>query len=614
MPTCNLFRSTLVTASWGLALLLCSAPAAQAQSIRNRNAAEASERKTARYFESIRKSPPQMFAFLKAMPKGGDIHTHLSGAVYAESYIQWAAAKGSCVNQATLALTPPPCDEAAGRPPASAALSNPVLYRQLIDAWSMRNAEYSGQSGHDHFFDTFGKFAGATFGRMLAEVSARAARGRVSYLEVMLTPDGGRSSVIGAQVGWDGDFEGTLNKLKSNGLPGAAAAGAKALRDAEAEKDGLLKCGTPHADPGCSVTIRYVSQVSRGAALGQVFAQMVTGFTLANDPKSRVVALTLVQPEDSFLSMQNFTVQMEMLDFLRPRYPNAHITLHAGELAPGAVPPEGLSFHIRESVMKGHAERIGHGVDIMHEDDPYGLLKELAQRNVMIEICLTSSDTILGIRKEQHPLTIYLEYGVPVALATDDEGVARSEISREYLKAAEEHGLGYIQLKRMARTSLQHAFLTGSSLWSDARRFRRVPQCMKDTAMTGRFWTEEDSNAIEELFIPDGQGRGLGATVLVGPQGFKQFHAALCGLLCNILITIDKSVESGDWISAVCTLRAKSRRTGAPVEITGSVLVRIADGKLTEAYNHWDFLGMFSQLGLLPGDTFEKALRGEKVI
>jgi hypothetical protein len=42
-------------------------------------------------------------------------------------------------------------------------------------------------------------------------------------------------------------------------------------------------------------------------------------------------------------------------------------------------------------------------------------------------------------------------------------------------------------------------------------------------------------------------------------------------------------------------------------------MIRIVDGKLTEAYNHWDFLGMFSQLGLLPQQTFEMALSGAKV-
>lgn len=471
-----------------LVILFCVLPG-QSQAIKA-NAGRTPEERSARYFESIRRSSPQMLAFLLKMPKGGDLHSHLSGAVYAESYIQWAAQKELCVNQVTMTLSAPstpPCDQAAGQLPVSAALSNPGLYRKLIDAWSMRYWEYSGQNAHDQFFDSFVKFGTATWGQtgaMLAEVASRAARGRVTYLELMLTPDEGKSSDIGKQVGWDGNLESTLGKLKANGIDDAVTIGIKKLQEAEAAKNQLLKCGTPQADPGCSVTIRYISQVSRGGALGQVFAQMVAGFALANDPNSKVVALNLVQPEDWLASMQNFNLHMEMLNFLRPQYPRAHISLHAGELAPGVVPPEGLTFHIRDSVIKGHAERIGHGVDIMHEDDPYGLLKELVRRNVMIEICLTSNDLILGIKKERHPLSIYLQYGVPVALATDDEGVSRSEISREYLKAAEEHGLGYAQLKTMARTSLQFAFLPGASLWSNSTKFTTVAECAGDIAMT----------------------------------------------------------------------------------------------------------------------------------
>jgi adenosine deaminase len=477
---------------WTLTLVICGGITLHAQSVGSSKASgavsQSGEQRTARYFDSLRKSPPQLLALLLKMPKGGDLHNHLSGAVYAESYVQWAADGGACVNTATMVLSLPPC--VAGQVPASAARTNSVLYRQMVDAWSMRNWQLSGQSGHDHFFDTFGKFGVATYnqnGNMIAEVAARAARGHVLYLELMLTPDGTttgvRSSQIGEQVGWDGNFESTLNKLKSNGIDDAATIGVKNLQDAEAEKDRLLKCGTPQADAGCAVTIRYVAQVSRGSALGPVFAQMVTGFALANDPNSRVVALNLVQPEDGLASMENFSLQMQMLGFLRRLYPQAHLTLHAGELAPGMVPPNGLTFHIRESVMIAHAERIGHGVDLTHEDDPYELLREMARRNVMVEICLSSNDGILGITGPQHPLATYLKYGVPVALATDDEGVSRSEISREFLKAVEDQGLGYLQLKTMARNSLQFAFIAGGSLWSDGRKFVPVAQCAQDVAV-----------------------------------------------------------------------------------------------------------------------------------
>lgn len=469
------------------------------------------EQRTARQFETLRRTPPQMLAFLLQMPKGGDLHNHLSGAIYAESYVQWAATKGLCVNQVTLALSPSPCVAEQHQVPASNALTNAVLYRQMIDTWSMRYWQpgpLSGQNGHDRFFDTFGKFGPATSGQlgpMLVEALRRAAKGRVSYLELMLTPDGGLASVLGTRVGWNGDLVGTLEKLKANGLDDAIAAGRKTLREAEAEKDKLLQCGTPQAEPGCQVTVRYIAQVSRGAALGPVFAQMVTGLALANDPASKVVALNLVQPEDGLLSMQNFSLHMEMLAFLRPRFPQARLSLHAGELAPGIVPPDGLSFHIRESVFKARAERIGHGVDIMHEDEPYKLLKEMARRRVLVEICLTSNDVILGVRGAQHPLATYLQYGVPVALATDDEGVSRSELAREFLRAAEEQGLGYLQLKQMARNSLEFAFVPGQSLWADARRAAPVAACVKSAASSCQQFLASNEKArlqwqLEEAF------------------------------------------------------------------------------------------------------------------
>jgi hypothetical protein len=130
--------------------------------------------------------------------------------------------------------------------------------------------------------------------------------------------------------------------------------------------------------------------------------------------------------------------------------------------------------------MTARAERIGHGVDIMHETEAYELLKEMARRNVMVEICLSSNDLILGVSGREHPLATYMQYGVPVALATDDEGVSRSEISREFLKAAEDQGLNYYDLKTMARNSLTYSFISGGSLWSDGRKFVAVTQCRTD--------------------------------------------------------------------------------------------------------------------------------------
>ena len=92
---------------------------------------------------------------------------------------------------------------------------------------------------------------------------------------------------------------------------------------------------------------------------------------------------------------------MWMLDYLHGIYPKVHISLHAGELAMGLVPPEGLSFHIRHSIELGHAERIGHGVTVMNEHNAVPLLQEMAKRKILVEICLTSNDMILGSQRRQ---------------------------------------------------------------------------------------------------------------------------------------------------------------------------------------------------------------------
>jgi hypothetical protein len=235
------------------------------------------------------------------------------------------------------------------------------------------------------------------------------------------------------------------------------------LDDDEAKMRQVLRCGTPQADAGCAVTVRYIYQVLRGLPPQQVFAQILLGFELAQaDP--RFVGLNLVMPEDWYVPMHDFDLHMKMLDYLHGIYPKVHISLHAGELAMGLGPPEGLAFHIRESIEKGHAERIGHGVSVMNEHDALGLLREMAQRKVLVEICLTSNDVILGVRGADHPLLAYLRSGVPVALATDDEGVSRSDMTHEYLRAVQTYGLTYADLKRLARQSLEHSFLPGATL------------------------------------------------------------------------------------------------------------------------------------------------------
>jgi adenosine deaminase len=169
--------------------------------------------------------------------------------------------------------------------------------------------------------------------------------------------------------------------------------------------------------------------------------------------------------------MTDYALHMRMVGFLHGLYPQVHIALHAGELAPGLVPPEGLCCHVRLAVEQAHAERIGHGVDVMYEERPHELLKEMAARHVMVEINLTSNDVILGVAGQHHPLPIFRQFSVPVALSTDDEGVSRIDLTHEYVRAMETYHLRYADLKEMVRASLEHAFLPGASLWRAADDF-----------------------------------------------------------------------------------------------------------------------------------------------
>jgi adenosine deaminase len=449
-------------------------------------ASQSAEQKTARYLDSIRQQPSLLLAFLHEIPKGGDLHNHLDGAIYAEDLIDFAASDNFCIDRTTSRLLGAPCDTCESYTPNPAircAYADHVFYNQIIDAWSMRNWRPGDESGHDHFFATFDKFALASNNHHadgVATVINRAAKEHVQYIEFMDTADGLAAAELGLKLGWSDDLGKMRERLLSEGLKEIAAATTKTLTKDAASVRAKLRCGTSDAEPGCGVNVRFLYQVLRGLPRASVFAEIVLGFELASaDPQ--FVGLNLVMPEDWYVPTHDFNQHMAMLDYLHGVYPKVHITLHAGEIAMGLVKPEDLSFHVRASVERGHAERIGHGAAIMLEKDPIGLMKEMAEHNVLVEINLTSNDQILGISGEEHPLRVYMKYGVPVAISTDDQGVARSDMTHEYLRAVESYHLSYTEVKRMTRQSVEHSFLPGTSLWAETKgAFRPVDACAKD--------------------------------------------------------------------------------------------------------------------------------------
>jgi adenosine deaminase len=179
--------------------------------------------------------------------------------------------------------------------------------------------------------------------------------------------------------------------------------------------------------------------------------------------------------------MADYAEHMRMIGFLRELYPKVHVSLHAGELAPGLVPPEGLCCHVRMAVEQARTDRIGHGTDVMYEDDPAALMKKMADKGVLVEINLTSNADILGVSGKDHPFPLYRKFAVPVALSTDDEGIERIDLTNEYVRAVKTYGLTYADLKQIVRNSLEYDFLPGASLWDGAAFQRVVADCRGNT-------------------------------------------------------------------------------------------------------------------------------------
>ena len=466
-------RASLIAALVFAPLALYAAPPASRMP-------SAGEARASKAMEAARKSPLEMHAFLAGMPKGSDLHMHLSGAIYAETFLRQAAADHVCVNPVTRSFVRGETKCVAPDVPTETVFKDQHLYDALVDAFSMRSfVPSAGTSGHDQFFDTFARFGGLANhnAEWLDEVATRAAAQNEQYLEIMMTPSFSQSAKAGYAIGWPAEDASSAQlaevreKLLASGLKDEMAADIQQLEAEMAGRKTIEHCGTAEAKPACSVTIRIIYQVLRAFPPQQVFAQTLLGFEMmAADPKT-VVGINFVQPEDAYMAMSEYHGQMKMLDYLRGVYPVGHISLHAGELGPGMVPPEGMKFHIREAVELGHAERIGHGVDVMGEDRPHELLKEMAAKHVMVEINLTSNDGILGVKAPNHPLPSYRAAGVPVSLSTDDEGVSRIDMTNEYTRASLEFHLSYRELKDMARTGIEHSFLPGASLWAQPDRF-----------------------------------------------------------------------------------------------------------------------------------------------
>jgi len=415
------------------------------------------------------------------MPKGGDIHNHLRGAIYAESWLEWAAEDGLCADMSRSAIVfreEATCEE-SGWVDAATAQADDSMRFQLINGLSTRNyVPTNGWSGHNQFFATFGRISALPerLGDQLAAVSERAGKQNILYLELMETLVLPELFPLIAGVKMTGNVADDYQILMRGKLGAALDELSEKIQlkidIAKQKKSDLLDCKSAAPTAGCEVEIRFLHQVIREFEPAMVYAQIILGWAVMENVPD-VVGLNLVAPEDGFRALRDYSQHMRMIDHLYTERGPQNISLHAGELAMGLVRPKQLKFHIREAIELGHAKRIGHGVAIKFEDNSEQLLKKMVDDDILVEINLTSNAVILGVEGQEHPLVLYRDQDVPYTVSTDDEGVSRIDLTHEYIRLAKTYRVPYFELRTVSRNSLSYSFLDGGSIWDS-------PECEAD--------------------------------------------------------------------------------------------------------------------------------------
>ena len=456
-----------------IALALSAAPAIAKEPITASR--QANEAATARHYASLIAGAEPKLAeltmFFTQMPKGGDLHHHYSGSIYVEQYLEFLDKQGLCVNKQTYRIETDKANIAAERAkPAKErnCLSSAEVYaddhtwRELVQRWSNKDFNNHGaiQPPPDRlFFQTFGYFgpvSNANFAEGLQELKKRAIAENVSYIETMFKMAPAVANPEFDARAWqlaNDDAALQVEMRRAMEALDRDPAFAKSIADFVARIEDAAQGIDDER-----FTMRYQTYVLRLLNPSQVFSSMLAAFKSASTG-GKVVGVNIVGQESTHVSMRDYALHMKMFGFLKSVYPKVKVAMHAGELAMGDVPPEGLKFHIDQALNVARADRIGHGIDLAHESNAIDVLRTMRTRDIPVEINLTSNAFISGIEGANHPVTLYRKYGVPYVISTDDAGVTRHTLSQEYVLFASRYKPDYAEMKKTSYNSVRYAFL-----------------------------------------------------------------------------------------------------------------------------------------------------------
>ena len=433
------------------------------------------EMTTDNYLNTIRDNKALLRLFFQKMPKGGDLHHHYDGSVYAETYLDIVEKENWWINTLTFDVSEKDYNNLALKKEWQQVNT---LKKQgkwfenqlnIIKAWSVKHYVDNGVNlpSDEHFFSTFLKFMPAknkTYKAGLLEIKERAIKENTAYIETIFTLPEFTSSF---------DFEQGLNErmfhLQNNKNEEIQSIFSYFYQNLIQQEDYLNlaiknkefveKWHNDLKIDNDNFTMRYQNYVLRIKPPVDVFKDMLLAFKSA-DLSDYIVGVNIVAPENNKISMRDYWLHMQMFRFFNQKFPNVKYSLHAGELVLGLVQPEKLTGHINDALHIAKAQRIGHGVDIMHEENALEILKFMQEKEIAVEINLSSNEFILGLSAQQHPIIIYQKAGVPIVISTDDAGVLRTDLTHQYvLLAQNQPSISYQNIKQYVFNSIKYSFL-----------------------------------------------------------------------------------------------------------------------------------------------------------
>lgn len=428
---------------------------------------DAITQKTSSYLTKIRGDRAALRSFLQKMPKGGELHTHLSGHPTPERLLELAANSKTfryfirVPNQTTAADDPQAYTFVAITPGAAIPLDakstlvpvtnllNPQTETQRQQLLAYRQAQIispTAANPNNIFFNAIFARNDAVTGnpeivkQMLADVVTEAHDNHLSYIEPMFSPFPNNPA-----GGNKAEEYKVLNVTTAREYLKSLLAAVQTANQKYPENE--------RVEVGFMLSFRRTSQ--------KIFTQLPIAFELAagNDEVGRAIAgINFVgneYSEDPIIGKE-ITAPSSLDNYistLRRIYPTVRLSIHAGE-------SNQWDWHIRDSILMG-ADRIGHGVNLAKsplQNSPDMIL--MRRRKILVEACLTSNSLLLKLPIPKHPFLSYLRAGIPVSLNTDDQGIFETNITEEFARAVENHpSLKWQELKQMARYSLEYAFV-----------------------------------------------------------------------------------------------------------------------------------------------------------